>query len=123
PSRTGFFSLGSGVSGEMKRLETSVGGVFPLWAPSFGGPAQQDECLQRADSKDLAWSWGQTAPAGHEYGIAGRSSCDPRLPEERVPLRGGEMTRLEIKERGWALLLVVGGALLLAVQLGWLSGL
>jgi len=33
------------------------------------------------------------------------------------------MTRLGIKDRGWTLLLIVGGVLLLGVQLGWLSGL
>ena len=32
------------------------------------------------------------------------------------------MTRIGIRDRGWALLLIVGGALLLGVQLGWLSG-
>lgn len=33
------------------------------------------------------------------------------------------MTRLGIKDRGWAVLLIVGGALLLGMQLGWLNGL
>src|SRR5690606_24592657 len=33
------------------------------------------------------------------------------------------MTRIGIKDRGWAVLLIAGGLLLLGVQLGWLSGL